>query len=145
MAFLLLLGMQAHALELGMVTTYNTTTETSGQGITLGKKFSDFGLAYGFFRSVNGQGISQRKSTFTGNYKFYEVNGYAFGIKTGLAYIEKQNSNNNGWTTVTGVGVSRRLTDSTQIAFEYVRQYTNHDRMSTYNSNILQAGVKVNF
>jgi hypothetical protein len=144
-SLLLLIGLSANAVELGLVTTYNKTTDTSGQGVTIGEKFDKVGVSYGYFQSVSSTGLWQHKSAYTANYTLYDLNKVSFNVKAGYAHIDKQNSTANGWTTLTGLGASYKLSDSTKLAVEYVRQHSSSNTMSVYNANILQAGLKVSF
>jgi hypothetical protein len=145
LAALLSISSLANAVELGLVSTYNTNTTTVGQGVTLGEKFGDFGIQYGFFDSTNNQGLWQHKSSFTGSYTFYKIDKFAFNVKAGAAYINKQNSTADGWTSISGLGTSYAITPDTKLTLDWVHQYTSDHVMSTYNANIAQAGIKVSF
>jgi hypothetical protein len=144
-SLLLLIGITSQATELGLVTTHNKTTGTDGQGISIGTKYNNFGLSYAYFQSTSSTGKWQHKHAFTGNYTFYTVGPFDLYAKTGLAYIEKEQSTAKGWTTVSGLGTAYKLTDDTKLTLEVVRQYTNNDIMNSYNSVIYQAGIKVSF
>lgn len=147
--FLFLLAMvasfSANAVELGMVATYNGTTDTVGQGITIGEKWDKVGAQVGLFNSVGNTGKFQHKVSATGSYDFYKLQDFTFNVKAGAAYIDKQDSV-DGWTSVSGVGVNYPLTKSTKVTADYVRQQAfNGGTMSQFNSNIFQAGLKVSF
>jgi hypothetical protein len=136
----------ASAVELGLVTTYNNTSDTIGQGITLGQKFDKFGVQYGLFNSVNTTGKWQHKQSLTGSYDFYTFKSMTFNVKAGTAYINKQDST-TGWTSVSGLGASYPLTPSTRITADYIRQqsFDKNSEMASFNANIFQAGIKVSF
>lgn len=145
-SLILFLGITTQATELGFVTTHNKTTGSDGQGITLSTKiYNDIGFSYGYFQSTSSTGKWQHKHAFTGNYTFYTVGPIGLYAKTGLAYIEKEQSIAKGWTTVSGLGTAYKLTNDTKLTLEVIRQYTNNDIMRSYNSVIYQAGIKVSF
>ena len=142
---LIMVTVKANAIDLGLVATYNNNTYVVGQGVTAGEKFGDWGIQYGFFNSVNSKGLWQHKNAFTGNYTFYTTGNFNFSIKGGAAYIQKENSTANGWTSISGLGTSYAVTPSTRLTLDWIHQYTNDSVMSAYNANIFQTGIKVSF
>jgi len=144
-ALLLALSSASYAVELGVVGTYNLNTTTAGEGITLGEKFGNWGLQYGFFNSASNKGLWQHKSSFTGNYTFYTVDKFSFNVKLGVADITKQGSTADGWTTLSGLGTSYAIAPQTKLTLDFIHQYTNDRVMSAYNANIIQSGIKVSF
>ena len=143
--FLLFISGLAQAVELGLVGTYNFNTTTVGEGVTVGQKFGDWGIQYGFFNSVNNKGLWQHKSSFTGSYTFYTVDKVSFNVKAGVAYITKQASTADGWTSITGLGTSYAIAPQTKLTLDFIHQYSNDSVMSVYNANIVQTGIKISF
>lgn len=137
-------GLTSSAVELGLVTTSNLNSHTTGQGITLGEKFGDFGITVGYNTSVGSTGLWQHKTTVMGNYRFYQIDNFAFNIKLGIAHIEKQHSQVNGDTPVFGLGSSYQVAPRTKLTLDLTRQQSNSS-MSVYNSNSIAAGIKVEF
>ena len=141
---LALAAITASALDLGVTASHQYGTEEgSGAGVTIGKKFDNYGLTAGFTRSSNLPGTSQDRYSVEASYDLLSVKGATVAATTGLAYLDNKTVE-SGVAGTLGVSVSYPVYKNVSVVGAY--QYQAGDtRVIPFNGSQVVAGLKYSF
>jgi opacity protein-like surface antigen len=134
----------ASAVEVG-VTAVNATTPNPnryGYGVTVGENFGAYNVTAGvsrFIRETN----DQTRVTLVGSRDLYKVGPVSLSGRVGLAYLNNQ-TGEDGTALTVGVGAAVPVAKNVTAGLSVDRQY-GQNRVSSFDGNVITAGVKVGF
>ena len=134
----------ASAIEVG-VTAVNQTTpnpERYGYGVTVGETFGAYNVTAGvsrFYREAN----DQTRVTLVGSREVAKVGPVALSGRVGLAYLNNQ-TGEDGTALTVGAGAQVPVSSKVAATLSVDRQY-GQNRVSSFNGNVITAGLKYSF
>jgi hypothetical protein len=140
---IILAATAASALELGVTTARDyASNNRNAAGVTIGEKFGAVSVTAGFDRAIGGTNDQDRYSLVAG-VDVTKLGPVSVGVLAGGAYLNNQ-TGNDGYAVLVGVGTSMPLTKQVSLTVDAVRQ-TGQDRVSQFDGNRVTAGIKYRF
>jgi hypothetical protein len=134
----------ASAVEVGVTGVNQTTPNPNryGYGVTVGENFGAYNVTAGvsrFEREAN----DQTRVSLVGSREVYKVGPVSLTGRVGLAYLNNQ-TGEDGTALTVGVGANVPVAKNVTAGVSVDRQY-GQNRVSSFDGNVITAGVKVGF
>ena len=137
-------AISASAVEVG-VTAVNQTTpnpDRYGYGVTVGENFGAYNVTAGVSRFTR-EANDQTRFTVVGSREVYKAGPVSLTGRVGYAYLNNQTGQDGSAVTV-GIGASVPVTKQVSLGIAVDRQY-GQDRISSFDGNVVTAGLKYSF
>jgi hypothetical protein len=137
-------AMAASAVEVGVVGVEQTTPNPNryGYGVTVGENFGAYNVTAGVSRFIR-EANDQTRVTLVGSKEVAKLGPVAVSGRVGYAYLNNRTGDDGSALTV-GVGASVPVTKTVAVGVSVDRQY-GQNRVSSFDGNVVTAGVKVGF
>jgi hypothetical protein len=133
----------ASAVEVGVAAVDATRgTDRQGYGVTIGENFGAYNVTAGVSRFVR-EANDQTRTSLVVSREVAKLGPVAFSGRVGAAYLNNQTGDDGSAVTV-GVGASVPVAKNVTAGLSVDRQY-GQNRVSSYDGNIVTAGIKVGF
>jgi long-subunit fatty acid transport protein len=134
----------ASAVEVGVTAVDQTSPNPNryGYGVTVGQNFGAYNVTAGVSRFVR-EANDQTRVTLVGSREVAKVGPVSLTGRVGVAYLNNQTGEDGSALTV-GVGASVPVAKNVTAGLSVDRQY-GQNRVSSFDGNVITAGVKVGF
>jgi opacity protein-like surface antigen len=135
-------AISASAVEVGVTSSEQTTSNRYGYGVTVGENFGAFNVTAGvsrFYRESN----DQTRTSLVGSREVAKLGPVAFNGRVGYAFLNNQTGSDGSALTI-GAGASVPVTGKIAATLSVDRQY-GQDRVKSFDGNIVTAGLKYSF
>jgi hypothetical protein len=138
------LSLAASAVEVGVtaVDQSSPNPDRYGYGVTVGDTFGGINVTAGvsrFYREAN----DQTRFSLVASKEVAKLGPVAFSGRVGAAYLDNRTGNDGAALTV-GAGASVPVTKTVTAGLSVDRQF-GQNRISSFNGNVITAGIKVGF
>jgi opacity protein-like surface antigen len=134
----------ALAADFGVYGGRNMGSEQNLVGLSVGEKFSKFGVQGTFDRSTT-QKVDVNRYTVSGSYDVVKLGPVQTNVRVGFAYLDPQSSRaTNGGAGFVGAGIEYPVTKKIKAVADYAYQKGNNITQG-YDGNIVTAGIKYTF
>lgn len=132
----------ASAVEVGVTAVEQSTQNRYGYGVTVGENFNGINVTAGvsrFYREAN----DQTRFSLVGSKEVYKAGPVSLTGRAGVAHINNRTGSDGSALTV-GVGADMPVAKNVTAGLSVDRQY-GQNRVSSFDGNIVTAGIKVGF
>jgi hypothetical protein len=143
LAALAAVSISASALEVGINGVESTAGNNRyGAGVTVGQQMGDIGVTAGVSRFVR-EANDQTRWSLVADKKLASAGPVSLAGRAGVAYLDNR-TGNDGFAATLGVGASMPIAKNLTAGVSVDRQW-GQNRVSSFNGNIVTAGIKVGF
>lgn len=134
----------ASAVEVGVTAVEQTTPNPNryGYGVTVGENFNGVNVTAGVSRFVR-EANDQTRFSLVGSKEVYKVGPVSLTGRVGAAFLNNQKGSDGSALTV-GAGASMPVAKNVTAGLSVDRQY-GQSRVSSFDGNVVTAGIKVGF
>lgn len=134
----------ASAVEVGVTAVDQTTPNPNryGYGVTVGDNFAGYNVTAGVSRFVR-EANDQTRFSLVGSKEVVKLGPVSLSGRVGAAFLNNQKGSDGSALTV-GAGASVPVAKNVTAGVSVDRQY-GQSRISSFNGNVVTAGVKYSF